>query len=1084
MAGERQDGNIPVAGIVAVLLVLTSAIIPQQGPLLSSRPGGINVGQSNNVGNIQDVDARLWEDPFDAVHRHQLEMARVAEKVKGATNGAALATHHRAEAITTKVSELLAEKPAPDDLSEARAVAALAAMVFAGPYPEDAEHRRRARYATLSGLKVAGYFPDDAEHVGYIELSEEERRVEPNAPPLPSIVPYEWFTAGPSNRALPRRLLVLWLDELAFQQNPLGRLDRLLCRVLGSAQAPSAPDPCAPQHRPKRPDGLPVVVLGPAGSNSLEAMVSEIGGKDDKPGRAVSTSWLAGATMYSPTTTTSALSLTATGSQLVGSEPEAEARLSKLFLAKREIALFRVAVPDTTVMLELVKELGYRGVNLVPAADASDCRKVDHVALISEWDTVYGRALPNAFEAAMEGATVKSEATVGRQRPCENVHRYSYMRGLDGTLRRPGGGPDGDKKDKNDAKPGPADDKLERAEGTSQIDYLRRLASRFRDEDRRRQHEGQGRIRAIGVLGSDVYDKLMILQAVRGDFPDAVLFTTEFDARLIQSGEYARTRNLIVASGYGPQLHHRLQSDIAPFRSADQTATFLATQLAMERLVQLAVERAVPARPTRTTRAATEALRDWKKSAQVFEIGRTGALELSRARSGTTCTSMSDCKNPRPAAAGYYVQQLRPGLAWMLPLAAMVGLGLLLLSSWTVRSAAHHVGVAFGRGLSRRRPFFCVAVLFVLAVGAFGVYALVHALQRDDAEPFALFEGISVWPSELVRLVALAIAIQGFVYVCRRLGGARGKLTERFFPAQAGELKHVRATWVHIASWRGLRRIFAGGKRRAEVSQSFDATGAWHEHMYQSSPAARMVRVALMTTLFLIFGGVLVQGVFRPPHVPYRGAWTAMIDQALLWPVVILVLAMLFAIVDEIRLCDKFSSGLARSSRTEWPEPTLARFREERDVPDEMLTRWVDVRLIADWTAVMAPLVYYPAVVIVLMLVSRSTLLDAWDMPVGLLLVFVLSAVYTLACALTLRRVAERTRAGCVEGLGDAIFRATGQLDAHRPLIERLKLLKDEVASIRRGAFVPFTQQPVVRAILLAISSGAGLVVTQYLVTR
>ena len=209
-----------------------------------------------------------------------------------------------------------------------------------------------------------------------------------------------------------------------------------------------------------------------------------------------------------------------------------------------------------------------------------------------------------------------------------------------------------------------------------------------------------------------------------------------------------------------------------------------------------------------------------------------------------------------------------------------------------------------------------------------------------------------------------------------------------------------------------------------------------------------------------------------------------MLDQSLFWPVVILILAMLFAIVDEIRLCDKFSNGLARSSLTQWSPATRAAFREERDVPDEMLTPWIDVRLIADWTAVSAPLVYYPAMVIVLMLVSRSTLFDAWDMPIGLLLVFVISGLYTLACALTLRRVAERTRAGCVETLSDAIFGATGQPDAQSSPIERLKLLRQEVESIRRGAFLPFNQQPVVKAIFLAISSGAGLVVAQYLMTR
>ena len=50
------------------------------------------------------------------------------------------------------------------------------------------------------------------------------------------------------------------------------------------------------------------------------------------------------------------------------------------------------------------------------------------------------------------------------------------------------------------------------------------------------------------MIGSDVHDKLVLAQALRGAFPDRVLFTTDLDARLLHPNATRYTRNVIVAS--------------------------------------------------------------------------------------------------------------------------------------------------------------------------------------------------------------------------------------------------------------------------------------------------------------------------------------------------------------------------------------------------------------------------------------------------------------------------------------------------------------------------------------------------------
>ena len=148
------------------------------------------------------------------------------------------------------------------------------------------------------------------------------------------------------------------------------------------------------------------------------------------------------------------------------------------------------------------------------------------------------------------------------------VHRYSYLAGLDGELPPKGDGKDAAgtqvKGKLGDKISGASQSTEEAPTGRSQLDYLRRLAETLTRDATEFQ--------AIGVLGSDVYDKLMILQALRNDFPRAIFFTTDLDARLTHSGQGPWTRNLIIASHFGLNLHPDLQAPIPPFRDSYQTA--------------------------------------------------------------------------------------------------------------------------------------------------------------------------------------------------------------------------------------------------------------------------------------------------------------------------------------------------------------------------------------------------------------------------------------------------------------------------------------------------------------------------------
>ena len=271
----------------------------------------------------------------------------------------------------------------------------------------------------------------------------------------------------------------------------------------------------------------------------------------------------------------------------------------------------------------IVEELKLRKIVLgEKRPKANTPEDVHHVALISEWDSFYGQTLPNTMARCFEDKNCPPEETARKSL----VHRLTYMRGLDGQLpgaqetadRKAGKGTSEASKQTSladvfktqpDAKDG------ERPNGQGQQDYLRRLADRLRNLDDSLRQKKEGGISAIGILGSDVFDKLLVLRALEPKFPEAVFFTTDFDATLTLPSELDFTRNLIISSSFGPELRPEIQGEIPPFRSSYQTAAFLATSLAV----------GAP-RDGREPSFDQEKISAWLSPSRIFEIGRTGEI--------------------------------------------------------------------------------------------------------------------------------------------------------------------------------------------------------------------------------------------------------------------------------------------------------------------------------------------------------------------------------------------------------------------------------------------------------------------------
>src|SRR5206468_8933737 len=262
----------------------------------------------------------------------------------------------------------------------------------------------------------------------------------------------------------------------------------------------------------------------------------------------------------------------------------------------------RTTAQDDWILSELITELARRRIAAVPQVtpDGRPISKPAHIVVLSEWDTYYGRSMDKTFLSQASGKT----------NALTRIHSYHYLRGIDGRLP-------GDSSKDNQREPvqqtqlGQKTVAVEATEGLNQSDYLRRLARRMKEDDARWQRDDGSGIRAIGLLGSDLYDKLMILRALRPEFPAALFFTNNYDARFERRDDWDATHNLIIASPFGGSLPENFEHrPVAPFRDNNQTSMYAGTLVATGRMTEEQAE-----------------YLSWQP--RIFEISRRGAYDLS-----------------------------------------------------------------------------------------------------------------------------------------------------------------------------------------------------------------------------------------------------------------------------------------------------------------------------------------------------------------------------------------------------------------------------------------------------------------------
>jgi len=342
----------------------------------------------------------------------------------------------------------------------------------------------------------------------------------------------------------------------------------------------------------------------------------------------------------------------------------------------------------------------------------------------------------------------------------------------------------------------------------------------------------------------------------------------------------------------------------------------------------------------------------------------------------------------------------------------------------------------------------------------FGAMLLVFwYLSLDTAgEPFYWFEGVSIWPTEVFRMVAAGLSLVFLYNAVGALRRSRDQLT-------ASVLEHVRQETCDAADtgagrghWWDWIKPGAWGIRYSRDHTSL--MSLWDEYRRLSGFPARWRRLIPQVFVYGCFGFVLLFGVFTAPSTPFRGSASEAVDRLSVLLSVFSFLALIFFVVDETRLCEQFIrrvTDLWRRKSTLEMETGLIRF---------------SIDLIAARTQVVGRLIDYPFIILLILIVGRIRLFDNWEVSAGLVLLWGFSAGYAVICGVLLSRAAEYLREAAIKSL--TAKREEARRTAKPDEVAEISRVMEEISTQNAGAFAPWTQHPVFRAVLFP-TSGLGL---------
>lgn len=593
--------------------------------------------------------------------------------------------------------------------------------------------------------------------------------------------------------------------------------------------------------------------------------------------------------------------------------------------------------------------------------------------------------------------------------------------------------------------------------GPDQFDYLYRLAKQIKESHK--DSDPKKHIKAAGVFGSDFYDKLIIFEALRAEIPNIVLFTTDLDAEMLHPQYWRWTRNLIVATPFDLKLKKELQKQIPPFRDSFQTEILYKI---LELTDNLKMVESQPPPPL------------------IFEIGRNTPIYLSG--------NKVDSVHPAYDSADQLSKQL-----WLYFLIAAASILIV-----------HQI-----------KPHSGMLILWLLITSLILFFVLYHAINMVHDEPFTFSDGISMWPTILLRWFVFFLATAFIFQSIRSLEVNFARLTKRYYPGTNLStlfddrqpfsfdklIKLIQERWIEkLTLWKfssesimialvimvsvsvyvygiGLYgynffpdlvaiilvlivsgMILFGNKIQSirdwvEKDATQSENDLWTEYHNLGRLKHRMLRASIKFSIFMMVAALLYQ-LFPVLPPPCRGAvcdWEH-VSRIVSFPVIMLLT---FLVLDAQRLCLHWIEKIKTDLIVEKGKVAFP-------TPESLHTV---ITLVAKRTKIVDRLIYYPIIAIMLMLAARINYFDNNVFSPHIGFTVILSISLLLYAGVKLRVEAVKLKRAAINSVSN---------------LPRSETVLQEIKAIDYGAFESLFDQPAVRSLLLTLGF-LGLIATEFM---
>lgn len=372
----------------------------------------------------------------------------------------------------------------------------------------------------------------------------------------------------------------------------------------------------------------------------------------------------------------------------------------------------------------------------------------------------------------------------------------------------------------------------------------------------------------------------------------------------------------------------------------------------------------------------------------------------------------------------------------------------------------------------------------ILAVGLLAefVQSLTSAIaSQPREEPLNLFDGISIWPTEFLRLLALVGTVCFFLAADVRRRRHRIKLWQNFFrdhddseetwkkfyetckerwkrklsPAtKAGivrtdayglwELRgqptpkdnaYLRQAEMELDQERGAILVagwlppFVETTNPGMPEAAVNAAGLFRRYLCLGRRKKRMGRALVCTILYVFLLSVMMIALGNGPgNLIIRGHYSRVFDGGVIFIAAIAILFVVFYIFDAVFLSKRLLDYISRHP-TRWPDAPLQKRVELFGVKPGHLDGVLDMEFAAVQTAEIGPLLFGPLILVSLLVIARAPWFDHWTWPPGLIMIFAMNYLAVFFCWWMVRRTAENVRQDALHRLDEICLSVKNSAD-------------------------------------------------------